>query len=100
MDNRLIFLYHVRRAMEGRRRIGRPGVGCPGASAQDVEQVNPLCINPRRNAVTVRSEAVESMLPRKSPKYSRMCPYRKPTQVGGVNNPRRSRELWLRNSAK
>jgi hypothetical protein len=28
------------------------------------------------------------------------CPYRKPTQVGGVSIPRRVREPWLRNSAK
>jgi hypothetical protein len=27
------------------------------------------------------------------------CPYRKPTQVGGVSIPRRVRERWLRNSA-
>jgi hypothetical protein len=27
------------------------------------------------------------------------CPYRKPTQVGGVSIPRRVRECWLRNSA-
>ena len=28
-----------------------------------------------------------------------LCPYRKPTQVGGKNIPRRVREPWLRNSA-
>jgi hypothetical protein len=33
---------------------------------------------------------------REEPLY---CPYRKPTQVGGVSIPRRVRERWLRNSA-
>ena len=32
-------------------------------------------------------EAVESMLPRKAPKFIHSNPYRKPTQVGGMNNP-------------
>ena len=45
-------------------------------------------------------EVVKSKLPRKAPKYRAREPYRKPTQVGGMNNPRRSRELWPRNSAK
>ena len=57
-------------------------------------------LNLRCDVVTVRSEVVESMLPRKSSKFMHSNPYRKPTQVGGMNNPRRSRELWPRNSAK
>ena len=54
----------------------------------------------RRESVAARPEAAESMLPRKAPKFIHSNPYRKPTPVGGMNNPRRSRELWPRNSAK
>ena len=72
----------------------------PVQAGRRVVQANPYRSTSRRESVTVRSEAVEPILPRKSSKF-RMCkPYRKPTQVGGMNNPRRSRELWPRNSAK
>ena len=54
---------------------------------------------PRHESVGASPEAVESMLPRKAPKFIHSNPYRKPTQVDGMNNPRRSRELWPRNSA-
>ena len=50
--------------------------------------------------MTLQSEAVDPMLPRKASKYIACKPYRKPTQVGGSSRPRRLRELWLRNSAK
>ena len=32
MGNMLIFMYLYARAMEGRRKVGGPGVGIPGAS--------------------------------------------------------------------
>lgn len=72
----------------------------PVQASRHGKQANPFPFMLRRESVAVRPEAVESMLPRKAPKYSARKPYRKPTQVGGMNNPRRSRELWPRNSAK
>ena len=46
------------------------------------------------------SEAAEPKLSRKTPNEAYKCPYRKPTQVGGVRILRRAREPSLRNSAK
>ena len=40
-----------------------------------------------------------SKLPRKTSKENRWRPYRKPTQVDGLNILRRASEPWLRNSA-
>ena len=83
MGNGLIFPYLYERAMEGRRRIGHPpvGWGCKrvGLRARQI----PLSGMPRRESVTVRSEVIDSRLPRKASKYSSCKPYRKPTQVGG-----------------
>ncbi len=72
----------------------------PVQACRDEELANPLLSILRRESVPARAEVVESMLPRKASKYRTRKPYRKPTQVGGMNNPRRSRELWPRNSAK
>ena len=69
------------------------------AGRHDAE-ANPRFFMLRCESVGVSPEAVESTLPRKAPKHRAHKPYRKPTQVGGMNNPRRSRELWPRNSAK
>ena len=99
MENGLIFPYSEKCAMEGRRKIGGPTVGCwcklVGVPHRQIREANP-----RSESVGASPEAVESPLPRKAPKFSFFEPYRKPTQVGGMNNPRRSRELWPRNSAK
>ena len=46
------------------------------------------------------SEASEPEVPRKTPRQARARPYRKPTQVGGENIPRRSGQPWSRNSAQ
>ena len=69
---------------------------CVGRWCRQIRTV----VNLRHESVSESSEVIESMLPRKSSKYNICKPYRKPTQVGGMNNPRRSRELWPRNSAK
>ena len=83
MGNGLIFPYLYECAMEGRRRIGHPAVGCRckrvGLRGRQIR----LSIWPRRESVTARSEVVDSMLPRKASKFSSCKPYRKPTQVGG-----------------
>ena len=72
----------------------------PVQASRHGEQANPLSFMLRRESVGASPEVAESMLPRKASKYRTHKPYRKPTQVGGMNNPRRSRELWPRNSAK
>ena len=99
MGNELIFSFLYICAMEGRRKIGGPTVGC-WCKLVGIPHRQIRGAYPRSESVAARPEAVESPLPRKAPKFSCFDPYRKPTQVGGMNNPRRSRELWPRNSAK
>ncbi len=68
MGNGLIFPYFYDCAMEGRRKIGYPAVGCRckcvGAGYRQI-RIPGL----RHESVSVSSEVVESMLPRKSPKF-------------------------------
>src|ERR1035437_1919197 len=56
--------------------------------------------NSEANAKTHSVDEIDSMLPRKARTMWIRCPYRKPTQVGEKRIRRRSRETWLRNSAK
>ena len=83
MGNGLIFPYPCRCAMEGRRRIDHPTVGC-GCKPVGMKgrKIHPSSM-PRSESVTARSEVINSPLPRKSSKFSMCGPYRKPTQVGG-----------------
>ncbi len=100
MGSALIFARSRPRAMEGRGRISGPGVGKPGINSQEEDTGKSVFSIPRNDVEKHGFEAAQSMPPRKSSKYSGREPYRKPTQVGGMSNPRRSRELWPRNSAK
>lgn len=98
MGNGLIILYLCDCAKKGRRMVDRPVFGirckCVGVLRRQIRGDEP-----RHESVGVSPEAVEPRLPRKASKFRSREPYRKPTQVDGMNNPRRSRELWLRNSA-
>ena len=99
MGNELIISYLCDCAMERRRTVGNPVTGfrckCVGVPRRQIREAEL-----RHDAVGASPEVVEPLLPRKSSKFRSREPYRKPTQVGGMNNPRRSRELWPRNSAK
>ena len=53
-----------------------------------------------RRGAKFSSEVAEPKLSRKTSNEVGKCPYRKPTQVGGVRILRRAREPSLRNSAK
>ena len=53
-----------------------------------------------REILRNRSYILDTVEPRKVSKFSYSCPYRKPTQVGGMSILRRVEELSLRNSAK
>ena len=88
-----------RKRDEGTQEDRRSGCWMPVQVCRNGGEANPP-LNLRHDAEAVRPQAVESKLPRKASKYIPLEPYRKPTQVGGMNNPRRSRELWPRNSAK
>ena len=86
MENGSIFPYSKQCAMEGRRKIGGPTVGwwcklvgIPHRQTRGEYQ--------RSESVAARPEAVESPMPRKAPKFSCFDAYRKPTPVGGMNNP-------------
>ena len=60
-----------------------------------------MLVRPRRDEVELRlSNSVILCFQEKLRVELECCPYRKPTQVGGVSIPRRVREHWLRNSAK
>ena len=73
----------------------KPVDGSVGKSAEQA-------FMPRREVMprSFGTEAVEPTLTGKTSKYTRVWPYRKPTQVGGESIPRRTREPLLRNSAK
>ena len=53
-----------------------------------------------REILRNRSYILDTVEPRKVSKFSYSCPYRKPTQVGGMSILRRVEELSSRNSAK
>ena len=99
MGNGLTVPYLYDRAMEGRRTVGNPVTGfrCKrvGVPCRQIRRAEL-----KRDAAGAIPEVAEPPLPRKASKYRPCKPYRKPTQVDGMNNPRRSRELWPRNSAK
>ena len=83
MENGLIFPYPCECAMEGRRRIDQPAVGCRCKQVGLERRQIHAPLRPRRESVAVRPEVIDSPLPRKAPKFSSRGPYRKPTQVGG-----------------
>ena len=99
MGNELIISYLYDCAKKGRRTVGNPVNGfrckCVDVLRRQIREAES-----RHESVGASPEVVEPLLPRKASKFRSCKPYRKPTQVGGMNNPRRSRELWLRNSAK
>jgi hypothetical protein len=106
MVSRLIFL-HLRGGVES----SRDGVGYAEptvwSSVQACRQISLAATAgnagsmPRRDEAGLRTN--NSVIPDSQEKLRvelLRCPYRKPTQVGGVSIPRRVRERWLRNSAK
>ncbi len=86
--------------MVGERCICVEGIPVRSAGANTSEHAGMSSDNWGENPQRRKPKVSDTVEPRKVSKFSYSCPYRKPTQVGGMSILRRVEELSSRNSAK